>query len=532
MQMPMLKPMWAGASAGRKGLGGGAHQVFRHQRGGVDGLGVGQDHGELVAADPGDDVGGAQRLAQPFADGLQHDIAGLMAEAVIDLLEAIDVDEQQGRTAAFPGMALQRLRQPEFEGMAVGQPGDAVVERHALDLAFRRGHLQAHAPADGVAQGCRHDQDQDHAAEHAQQFDIQVVERGAQGNQPDIAVFEAHRQGKPQLGKGEDMSGRRRDIAQHRRAARAFEARHQAAVEAVDAGFDDDRRRLRGADDFAGRAAILEDDGRGQVGAQQSRLHGQALQQVFALAVAVVAEQQQQREQQRRAGREHAESPIAVQSRAVHRLLDQAARQAQEFRAGAESARLHRAQIDVETDAPAIAMDADHRAAVERAGPFGEDQQRPAVRHQAQAGKQLRAAGLDHDRGAGVKVIRRGADAKYPQRVSLHGLVFVPAQGRGKGAFLEHAEFQVAAGGRLRRPLHEQQQVVDYRRLDFIRVSAFGCRGRTSGRGQQCGEQQGGRQRRTQATPHQSSSSQPSRHWRSSRSRASMGASSVPTGSR
>jgi hypothetical protein len=53
------------------------------------------EHGELVAAEAGEEVAAAQHLAQAMGDLDQEPVALLVAERVVDLLEAIEVDQQQ-----------------------------------------------------------------------------------------------------------------------------------------------------------------------------------------------------------------------------------------------------------------------------------------------------------------------------------------------------------------------------------------------------------------------------------------------------
>ena len=56
-----------------------------------------QQHGELVAAEPGERVAAAQRAAQPGGDLAQQPVAVVVAERVVDLLEPVEVDQQQRR---------------------------------------------------------------------------------------------------------------------------------------------------------------------------------------------------------------------------------------------------------------------------------------------------------------------------------------------------------------------------------------------------------------------------------------------------
>ena len=55
------------------------------------------DHHELVAAQPGQDVGGAQPVAQAPRHDLQHLVADVVAQRVVDGLEAVEVDEQHAQ---------------------------------------------------------------------------------------------------------------------------------------------------------------------------------------------------------------------------------------------------------------------------------------------------------------------------------------------------------------------------------------------------------------------------------------------------
>ena len=67
------------------------------------------DDGEFVAADAGDRVGLAQQRAQPLADLLDELVAGIVAERVVDLLEAVEIEHQQGDLLARAAVAGQRL---------------------------------------------------------------------------------------------------------------------------------------------------------------------------------------------------------------------------------------------------------------------------------------------------------------------------------------------------------------------------------------------------------------------------------------
>ena len=82
-----------------------------------------------------------------------------MAEAVVDGLEVIQIDEQQGNSVVFAFGTLEPLFDPIAEQHAIGQVGQRIVERLVRELI-----LEAFAVAD-VAGG-----------EH-QSADVDVVEQ-------------------------------------------------------------------------------------------------------------------------------------------------------------------------------------------------------------------------------------------------------------------------------------------------------------------------------------------------------------------
>jgi hypothetical protein len=98
---------------------------------------VGQDQPELVAAQPRDRVVGAQGLAQALGDDAQHLVAGVVAEGVVHLLEAVEV-RQHDRA---PLGRAQRALGAQAERLAVRQCGQRVVQR----LALARGGVAAQA---------------------------------------------------------------------------------------------------------------------------------------------------------------------------------------------------------------------------------------------------------------------------------------------------------------------------------------------------------------------------------------------------
>ena len=93
------------------------------------------EDGELVAAEASHGVLRAQRALDARGHLAEDLVAGAVAEAVVDPLEAVDVEEVDGGgvTAAA---AIDRVCEPVTEEGAVGQSGERVVEREALELGL------------------------------------------------------------------------------------------------------------------------------------------------------------------------------------------------------------------------------------------------------------------------------------------------------------------------------------------------------------------------------------------------------------
>ena len=112
------------------------------------------DHDELVAAPAGDHVLEPGRGPQPGRDPLQHRVTGLVAVGVVDVLEAVQVDQQQcHRLPHRPGRSIS---QGERRAAPVDQPGQRVDRRRPGQApALDRPRVQVHP---GPEQ-CRHQGD-------------------------------------------------------------------------------------------------------------------------------------------------------------------------------------------------------------------------------------------------------------------------------------------------------------------------------------------------------------------------------------
>ena len=103
-----------------------------------DGLGVvgaehvGEQDAELVAAEAGDGVGGAQRRLEALGDLLEEHVAVVMAERVVDLLEVVEVHDHHGRAAVAALGGAHGLLDAVAEQHAVREAGERVVQRLVL----------------------------------------------------------------------------------------------------------------------------------------------------------------------------------------------------------------------------------------------------------------------------------------------------------------------------------------------------------------------------------------------------------------
>ena len=104
-------------------------------------VGVGQREQELVAADPPADVAGPQ-LAHDHAHGHpQRLVAGAVADGVVELLEVVDVEHDDGDLLAMVGGVLERVVERVVEPAMVEHAGQRVLQREPVDPRLQRlGH--------------------------------------------------------------------------------------------------------------------------------------------------------------------------------------------------------------------------------------------------------------------------------------------------------------------------------------------------------------------------------------------------------
>ena len=107
--------------------------------GGVRGaLDLRQHHDELVAAHAADGVHHAQLLDQPLGDFLEHQVARRVAERVVDVLEAVQVDEHRPRSACgCAGCAASACVSRSSSSRRLGSPVSAIVVGEVLRARLR-----------------------------------------------------------------------------------------------------------------------------------------------------------------------------------------------------------------------------------------------------------------------------------------------------------------------------------------------------------------------------------------------------------
>ena len=108
-------------------------QVLRRpRRASLGVLDAREQDAELVAAEAGDGVGLAQRVPQPARDLLEQQVAHVMAERVVDLLEVVEVHDHHHGGLAAAAAGADGLVDAVAEQLAVRQAGERVVERLVL----------------------------------------------------------------------------------------------------------------------------------------------------------------------------------------------------------------------------------------------------------------------------------------------------------------------------------------------------------------------------------------------------------------
>jgi hypothetical protein len=108
-------------------LHGGQDPLGHAGRGG-SGVVLGDDDGELVTAEAGDEVGGPDTGVQAGSQFDEEGVASFMSECVVHVLEIVDVDEEDTFVVGpAVGPGGERRRQTSGERGTVGESGERVV---------------------------------------------------------------------------------------------------------------------------------------------------------------------------------------------------------------------------------------------------------------------------------------------------------------------------------------------------------------------------------------------------------------------
>ena len=91
------------------------------------------DHRELLAADPADDVGGADGRPQVVGEVREHLVADRVPVDVVDLLEVVDVDHHHGDVLVRARGVRELAAEPLVEVAVVVEAGERVGLRLALE---------------------------------------------------------------------------------------------------------------------------------------------------------------------------------------------------------------------------------------------------------------------------------------------------------------------------------------------------------------------------------------------------------------
>ena len=95
----------------------------------LGGSGLNAHHHERVPAEAGHGVRRADRVLQPMCHLDQKLVADRLSVCVVDVLEAIEVEEQDRHRTTSSGGRVKSLRQPVVQQCPVRQPGQRVVQR-------------------------------------------------------------------------------------------------------------------------------------------------------------------------------------------------------------------------------------------------------------------------------------------------------------------------------------------------------------------------------------------------------------------
>jgi len=102
---------------------------------------VGAYHDELVASQTGDHVLRAQAREDALAGQHEELVPDGVSQTVVDLLEAVQVDEQDGEALPHECARRERVVEVPDQGGPVGEPGQCVQQRLSAQHFVHTAHL-------------------------------------------------------------------------------------------------------------------------------------------------------------------------------------------------------------------------------------------------------------------------------------------------------------------------------------------------------------------------------------------------------
>ena len=219
----------------RQQLAGDAHGVVLL-------LQLGEEHDELVATHAGDCVALANGVLEALGDQLQELVAGRVPEAVVDLLEAVEVEEHHGCLAVLLVGGGHGDGDLVVEQVGAGQAGEVVVAGLLLQLGPLAHHAHEHGDDQRRQHGLHGQEEGGEELGRRQEddvTDVQVAEaagrrveqcahRGVEGGAPEHPVGQQQRRAEAHVRPGPSVGQTDGDDAVH--GEQASHAREQIAV--------------------------------------------------------------------------------------------------------------------------------------------------------------------------------------------------------------------------------------------------------------------------------------------------------------
>ncbi len=142
---------------------------------------VRHQHHEFVAADPAEDIAGPEAANQDLGEGFQHFVSHQVSEAVVHLLEIVDVKDQKECSRA--GFFLRKIaRRFVFKRELVEKPGQKVRTASVGNLGEFLGK-PADVPADEEEHSNQHQHHDDHGGQDVVMNHVLEARRGLRGHQ-------------------------------------------------------------------------------------------------------------------------------------------------------------------------------------------------------------------------------------------------------------------------------------------------------------------------------------------------------------